>query len=423
MTVRETNRWYGVSAVALLAAAVGVLVSSPETLLVGVVGVAFAAYARTATSPTTDLELTRSVDDANPEPGDEIRIEVAVENVGDATVPDLRIVDGVPETLEVTSGSPRLGTALRPGKRTSFSYSVEAVRGNHEFDPAQVLARDFSGAVEREFELTDETAISCTPQLASTAEDVPLREQTIRHTGRVSTREGGAGVEFFATREYRPGDPLSRIDWNRKARTGELTTVEFREERTATVVLLVDTRAKAYLTPEEDDPGAVEHSVRAAGDAFSALLDNGDRVGIAALGPEEAWLSPGTGTYHRAEARELLSHAEAFAREPPTGTFYSTLQMRWLRRRLPADAQVVFFSPLCDRFAPEVARRLDAGGHAVTVISPDPTANGTTGHRLARAKRKQRIQALRAAGLRVVDWDTDDPLGVTLARANRRWLR
>ncbi|WP_227355250.1 DUF58 domain-containing protein [Haladaptatus salinisoli] len=423
MTVRETNRWHGVSAVALLAAAVGVFVGSPVTLLVGVVGVAFAAYARTATPPTTDLELTRTVSDATPEPGDEIRVEVAVENVGDATVPDLRVIDGVPEALEVTSGSPRLGTALRPGKRAAFAYRVEAVRGEHAFEPAQVLARDFSGAVEREFELADETAITCTPRLAATAESVPLREQTIRHTGRVATREGGTGVEFHATREYRPGDPLSRIDWNRKARTGELTTVEFREEQTATVVLLVDTRAKAYLATDVDDPGAVEHAVRAAGDAFSALLDNGDRVGIAAFGPEEAWLSPGTGTYHRAEARELLSHADAFALEPPTGTFYSTLRMRWLLRRLPTDAQVVFFSPLCDRFAPEVARRIDAGGHAVTVISPDPTGDATPGQRLARAERLRRLQSLRAGGLRVVDWDADESLGVALARANRRWLR
>ncbi|WP_458188592.1 DUF58 domain-containing protein [Haladaptatus sp. NG-WS-4] len=423
MTLRETGRWHGVSVVALFAAAVGVFVGSPETLLVGVVGVSFAAYARTATSPTTDLELSRSVSDASPEPGDEIRVEVTVENVGDATVPDLRIVDGVPEALEVTTGSPRLGTALRPGKRAVFAYSVEAVRGEYAFDPAQVLVRDFSGAVEREFELSNETTISCTPRLAATAEAMPLREQTIRHTGRVTTREGGAGVEFFATREYRPGDPLSRIDWNRKARTGELTTIEFREERTATVVLLVDARAKAYLAPDADDPGAVEHAVRAAGDAFSALLDNGDRVGIAALGPQEAWLAPGTGTYHRAEARQLLSHAAAFGREPPAGTFYSTLKMRWLLRRLPTDAQVVFFSPLCDRFAPEVARRIDASGHAVTVISPDPTAGGTTGQRLARAERRRRLQSLRASGLRVVDWHADDTLGVTLAEANRRWVR
>ncbi|SIQ88886.1 conserved repeat domain-containing protein [Haladaptatus litoreus] len=423
MTVRETNRWYGVSAIALLAAAVGTIFGSPETLLAGVIGVAFAAYARTATPPETTLDLARTVSDPEPQPGDEIQIEVEIENTGENTLPDIRVIDGVPDGLRVTAGSPRLGTALRPGKKAVFSYTVESVRGEHTFALAQVLVRDFSGAVEHEFELEDVTTITCTPQFATTAEDVPLREQTIRHTGRIATREGGTGVEFFATREYRPGDPLSRIDWKRKARTGELTTVEFREEQTATVVLLVDVRADAYLTHDSDDPGAVEHSVRAVGDAFSALLDNGDRVGIAAFGPEELWLSPGTGEYHRAEARELLSHAEAFSRKPPEGSFYSTLKLRWLRRRLPSDAQVVFFSPLCDSFALEIPRRLDAMGHAMTVISPDPTSDGTTGQRLAWAERQHRLQSLRASGIRVVDWNTDDSLGITMARANRRWRR
>ncbi|WP_266075887.1 DUF58 domain-containing protein [Haladaptatus caseinilyticus] len=423
MTVRETNRWYGVSAIALLAAAVGTIVGSPVTLLAGVVGVAFAAYARTATPPTTEFELTRTVSDRTPHPGDDVQVEVTVENTGAKTVPDLRIVDGVPESLRVLSGSPRLGTALRPGRKAVFSYTLEAVRGEHGFDATQVLARDFSGAVEIEFDLTDETTITCMPNLESTAEDVPLREQTIRHTGRIATRNGGTGVEFFATREYRPGDPLSRIDWNRKARTGELTTVEFREERTATVVLVVDVREKAYFTNDVDDPGAVEHSVRAVGDVFCALLDGGDRVGIAAFGPEERWLSPGTGAYHRAEARELLSNATAFSQKPPEGTFYSTVKLRWLRRRLPADAQVVFFTPFCDAFAPEVVRRLDASGHAVTVISPDPTNDTTTGQRLAWAERQRRIHSIRAAGIPVVDWHTDDSLGVTLVHANRRWRR
>lgn len=421
--VRETNRWHGVSAMALLAAGVGVFTESPVTLLVGVVGVAFAAYARSATPPSTEFELTRVVDDPVLEPGAETQVEVTVENVGETTAPDLRIVDGVPEDLRVTEGSPRIGTALRPGKRAAFTYTVEAVRGDHVFDPAQALARDFSGAVEREFELAAETTITCTSRLQSTADDVPLREQTIRHVGRVMTREGGTGVEFFATREYRPGDPLSRIDWKRKARTGELTTVEFREERTATVVLLVDVRKQAYVTSDVGDPGAVEHSIRAAGDAFSALLDNGDRVGIAALGPRDTWLPPGTGETHRVEARELLSHAKGFGRIPPEEMFYSTVKVRWLRRQLPTDAQVVFFSPMCDRFAPEVARRLDAFGYPVTVISPNPTTDSTTGRRLAHAERTHRLQSLRASGIRTVDWDPDELLGVTLAKMNRRWAR
>jgi uncharacterized protein (DUF58 family) len=79
----------------------------------------------------------------------------------------------------------------------------------------------------------------------------------------------------------------------------------------------------------------------------------------------------------------------------------------------------VFVTPLCDDFGTEVARRLDAEGHLVTVVSPDPTATDTAGQRFARTQRKHRVSELRQAGLRVVDWDTDETFGVALTRMAR----
>ena len=417
-TVRRTNRWRGVSAVALLAGALGVLFSRPLVLLAGVVGVAFAAYARTARTPEVALDVTRTVSDAEPLPGDDVDVQLAVENAGEATLADLRLVDGVPDALPVTGGSARHGTALRPGKTATLSYTVTAERGEHEFDPVIAVVRDFSGAVEVETTVECETTLTCVPKLGTTV-DVPLRNQTTQYTGRVTTDEGGSGVEFHATREYRPGDPLSRVDWNRLARTGELTTVEFREERAASVVVVVDTREKAYLARDEEERNAVQYGVDAAGKIVTKLLDAGDRVGLASLGPEICWLAPGAGHQQQARARDLLATHPAFSPVPSEGMFYPTTRLKWLRKRLPASSQVLFVTPLCDDFAPEVARRLDAEGHLVTVVSPDPTATGTTGQRFARTQRKHRVSRLRESSIRVVDWDTDETLGVALARVAR----
>jgi uncharacterized protein (DUF58 family) len=387
-------------------------------LLSGVVGVAFAAYARTADVPDVQLDVTRTVSDDEPLPGDEVKVLLAVENVGDSMLPDLRLVDGVPDALPVVSGSARLGTALRPGKTAQLSYTVEAERGDHAFEPATVVARDFSGAVEVETEVECETTLECVPKLGTTV-DIPLRAQTTQYTGRVTTDVGGSGVEFHATREYRPGDPLSRVDWNRLARTGELTTIQFREERAASVVVLVDAREKAYLSPDDEERNAVQYGVDAAGKIVTKLLDAGDRVGLASLGPENCWLAPGAGHQHQARARDLLATHPAFAPIPSDEMFYPTTRLKQIRKRLPAASQVVFVTPLCDDFGPEVARRLDAEGHLVTVVSPDPTATETAGQRFARTQRKHRISELRQTGLRVVDWDTDETFGVALTRVAR----
>jgi uncharacterized repeat protein (TIGR01451 family) len=414
----ETNRWTGVDGIALLLGGVGVVTRQPGLIVAGILGIAYAAYARSGGPPDVTLDVDREVSDAAPDPGDRVRVTVRVRNVGEVTLPDLRLVDGVPPGIEAERPA-RHGTALRPGRTASFSYEITATRGEHEWGPLRVIARDAPGAHERDVELDCETVVRCEPRLEATA-DLPLRGLTTQYTGRVATDVAGAGVEFYATREYRPGDPQSRIDWNRWARTGELATRQFREERAATVVLLVDSREESYVGAGEDEPNAVERGVDAASAAVPALLDSGDRVGLATFGPAECWLAPDTGDDHRARARRLLATHPGFASTPTSGRFFPSVTLRRLRRRLPADAQIILFAPLADDYLVSAARRLDAYGHLVTVISPDPTTDDSTGHLLARVERNNRIRRLRRAGVRVVDWGTDS-LGAELERAATRW--
>lgn len=420
-TAFDTEHWTGIGALALAALAVGLPLRAEGLFLVALVGVGFAAYARLDDAPEPELTVQRELSTTAPEPDDEVRVTVTVENTGGSTVPDLRLVDGVPPGLAVTAGTARLGTALRPGKRATYRYTVTAVRGTHEWEPMRAVVRNASGSREREVEVESSTTLRCLPALSATA-DLPLRGLTTPYAGQVATDVAGSGIEFHSTRRYRHGDPLSRVDWNRYARTGELSTLSFREERAATVVLLVDTREEAYVSPGEDEPNAVERSVEAVGQAFAALLQSGDRVGIASYGPRECWLPPNTGERHRSEARELLGSDPAFSVAPPEEPFYPSIALRRLRRRLPADAQVIVFSPVADDYFVSVAKRLDAYGHRVTLVSPDPTAVDAPGHRLARVERRARLRELRGGGLRVLDWG-DRPLAVELARTSRRWRR
>lgn len=414
---RRTGRWRGVSALALLAGALGVFASTPGLVLVGVVGVAFAVLSHAATPSAVTVAIDRTLRTSHPEPDESVAVEVTVENTGGSALPDIRIIDGVPPGLAVESGSPRIGSTLRPGESTTFVYEVTATRGVHRFDPALVLARDTSGAIERatRLEATTPTPMTCVPPLDSMTAPT-LREQTAGRPGRLLTDIGGSGVAFHTTREYRPGDPLSRIDWHRKARTGDLSTVDFREERAAEVVLLIDAREEAYRAPGPDAESALSRSVAAAGSLYVALTNAENRVGVAALSPESCWLSPGAGTAHRARVRELLATHPAFAPTPPDEPFFPSIRARRLRRRLPSDAQLVAFSPLCDDTAERLLRRFDAAGHRVSVVSPDPTGRETPGQRLAHTERLVRLSTLRRAGIPVVDW-REEPLAVAFARA------
>jgi uncharacterized protein (DUF58 family) len=414
-----THRWRGVTALAFTAGALGIAAGAPAVLLVGGIGVAYAAYAQSTVTPTVEVRVDRTIEEPEPDEGDATSVVVEVTNAGPDVLPDLRVVDGVPETLEVVGGSPRSAVALRPGESAAFEYEVRAERGHHEFGAATAVARDWAGGVERRVDVETESALTCVPDLESLPE-FPVRNRTARYAGSVPTDTGGPGIEFYATREYRRGDPLSRIDWKRRARTGDLATVQFRQEQGATAVVVVDTREEAYVSGP-NGVSAVEHSVRAARSIAPALLDGGNPVGVAAFGPETSWLGPSLGRVHEARLREHLALEGPLSPQPPEEDCVTRTAVRDLLQRIPSDAQVVFVSPTADNSVPVVVRRFEAYGHPVTLVSPDVTGGDSPGVRLAAMERADRIRAVREVGIRVIDWDPETPLAVAVENAKRGW--
>jgi uncharacterized repeat protein (TIGR01451 family) len=416
----STGRLRGASAFALAALGVGTFAGAPAAVFAGAVAVAYVAWGRASSVPSVALAVDRDVSTTTPEPGERVTVTVRVENAGDEPLSDLRVVDGVPAALAVADGTARTQCALDPGETATFEYAVDARRGVHAFEGALAVVRDRAGTVEERHVVSAATTLSCVPPLPAAVRSVPLRAHTTQYAGNVETTDGGNGLEFFQTREYRRGDPLSRVDWHRLARTGDLATTEFREERAASVVLVVDARAAGYVAPDPTGPHALDRAVDAAGSLYASLVDSGNRVGIAAVSTSECWLAPGAGREHRERARDLLATNPALSPEPASRNLRVTQSADRLRRRIPDGAQVFFLTPLCDDRAALIARRFEAGGRAVTVLSPDPTLARTPSHRLARVGRRLRVTGLRGAGIRVVDWGWDEPLAVALSRTHVR---
>ncbi len=415
---RETGHWRGISVVVLISVGLGVLLEQPGILLVGVVGLCYAAYARTHELTPDTLSIERSLDDEKPAPGDEVEVTVRLTNDGERALPDVRFVDGVADALAVADGSPRLGTVLRPGQTKTCTYTVTARRGVHEFNPALAIVRNVSGSTEYECTVAPErpTAFVCTPELQALPVPVPLRPASTQYTGVQTTTASGEGTEFYATRLYQHGDDMSRIDWNRRAKTGEFSTVLFREERTATVMLLVDTDQAAYVGPETHAEHAVDRSVAAAGQVYPTVTAAGHVVGIGSLTDTDCWLGPGRGPTHRTKARELLATHPAFQSIPSDEQDNPIRARRLLQRRLPPDAQLMVFSPLCRQSVVRLIRRLDAAGYPVTVVSPDATTGRTPSQRLAQVGRRVHITDLRQDGIPVVDWGWNEPVASAFAR-------
>ncbi len=413
---RQTGRWDGISVVALLAVGVGVLVEQPGVLLVGVVGIVYAAYTRANPPSERPLSVERAVSDERPDPGDSVEVTVTVTNESGRVLPDIRLVDGVPGPLSVTNGSPRLGTALRPGERAEFSYTVQARRGVHEFTPLLALVRTLPGTVEDEWSIAtpSPSALTCVPRLDPLPVSLALRQTTTQYAGVEETASAGDGAEFYATRLYQPGDSMSRIDWNRQARTGEFSTLLFREERLLRVVLVID--AGTFVAPEPNTEHTLDRSVDAAGQLYATLQSAGHSVGVATLQSAACWLPPGTGATHREKTRELLARHPVLQSTPYEPDESPVRAKRILRSRLSPETQLLVFSPLCRPSVVRTIRQFEAAGYPVTVVSPDPTAANTPSQRLARIGRRVHVTDIRRDGIPVIDWGWDESLPGAVAR-------
>ncbi|MFB6138743.1 MAG: DUF58 domain-containing protein [Halobacteriaceae archaeon] len=441
----------GLGVVTVLAVLGGLGFESPGLLFAAALGVAYAAAARATAPPSpgggsdgagdsegdagtsAPVVVRRSFDDGSPAPGDEVEVTVAVGNRGSAFLPQVRVVDALPDGAALVEGAPRHATALRPGEVSRFTYAVTLERGEHEWgDPTVTTANHLGGRERTAAVAADASSLRAVPE--EPPQHLPVRALGSLFAGRIETDEGGQGLEFHATREYRRGDPRRRVDWRHLAKTGDLATLEFRQERQATAVLVVDARPEAHRSPGDDPRSAVEFELRAARAVFEGLLDAGNLVGINVLAREDVWLPPATGRAHRARGSELLATHDVVTAAPDGDALFASfrpdrseeLKRRRIDRldgRLPGSGEVLVFSPCCDDYICRVARQLVGRGHAVTVVSPDPTLRDTPGHRFAATRRAFRLRDLRRHGVRVLDWPPDEPLAVAAERAERRWSR
>lgn len=410
-----TGRWRIGLAVALVTIGIGILAESLPIFAASLIGLTYAAAGRLIPPPTLDLTVERTIEPASPTPGSTPTVTVSVTNDGRRALPAVRIVDTPPAGVESLE-SPRTAVSIQPGETATLRYEVRAKRGAHDFGEVRVVASN-AGDGERRLEThTVATTLRCEDRV----DDVSVVGQTSQHAGRVGSTDGGSGVEFHAIRAYQPTDPINRVDWNRLARTGELATIDFRQERAVRVVCVVDDREEFALVRRRGEADALELSRHAAGHLARALLAANNHVGVANFGGRGHYLRPGAGRSQVARIERVLEGdwQPSFGRSGWLARGVADVDR--CCRELADEKHLVVVTPLLDDEPVNAASRFAAHGHDVTVVSPAVTPE-TPGGRLAAIDRESRVSTLRGDGVHVVDWSPAEPLSVAMDRAARRW--
>ncbi|SDR43953.1 DUF58 domain-containing protein [Natronobacterium texcoconense] len=441
----RVSRWHSGVVASIVLVATGAFLGIQSLLLASIVPVTYLGYAAlsSAPDPETTLTVERDCTPRMPLPGERVEVTLTVENDSSRTLPDVRIADHVPDGLEVVEGSPERAVTLRAGDRTELTYAVRPQRGTYAFDAPWIRLRSLSATAVATASPTvrGDDALECTIPLNG----FPIDRQTIPLAGTVASDSGGPGYEFHSTREYQQGDPLSRVDWRRYARTGELGTVLYREQESAKIVVIVDGRAVTQVTPEPGRPDGTTLAAYTGIVTSSALADVGHSVGMIGFGIEgeipgvytgpPAYVEPGAGAdvggrisrvcdaiAARGSDGASSDDARTPSRTNQPGHNRSALRSdsgkaaAHLETLLPGDAQLVVCTPAVDDAIVDLAIALRRRGFRTTMVSPDVTDGDEVGARLAGVERHARLERLRRLEVPVVDWNTSEPLVTALSQ-------
>jgi uncharacterized protein (DUF58 family) len=246
----------------------------------------------------------------------------------------------------------------------------------------------------------DVTVFPMTPPQATATPRTELLDRLGTHL----TRHIGSGVEYADIRTYVPGDQLRTINWPVSARRGRLHVTERLTDRSADVVVLID----SYPQPPGPATESLERIVRGAAQVVQTALRNGDRAGIVALGGHPPrWLGADIGQrqFYRVLDTVLGAGDES---ETTTGTLAP-------RAAVPPGAIVVAFSTLLDTEFALALINLRKRGHVVVAVdvlqgSPFADRQDPLVGRMWALQRSAMYRDMGTIGVDVVAWEADRTL-------------
>jgi uncharacterized protein (DUF58 family) len=366
------------------------------------------------------LTVTRTVHPSLIGEGQSVEVRILATNSGRTSChvsiheqDDGEIRLGAPGTFEAT---------IEAGETANVRYRVAPPRGLYRLGSIELRFTDELGM---RFELRTidiSTHFTVWPRWEPLAAADLTRGPHVSHLkiGRTPASLSGSGSEWLGIRGYYPGDPLRRINWRAWARTQQLFTNDYNSERSADTWIVLDARARAEVRIGEDS--LFDCSVAAAASLCRVLSDRGSRVALFVYGGSIDFVSLGSGSRHverimtRLAAVHPMAHV-AFAT-------YANLPTRVIR---PGEA-VYLVTPLATGDE-ELIVDLSGAGYDITVVSPDPVAfeverleqddYGKIAWRIVRLEREVALLTLIRGGCRVIDWQTNEPLNVSVVQSHR----
>ena len=357
--------------------------ASSSMLLVGLGVLVFGAggLARIGAWLSLDrVHYTRTMPERRAFVGETIFMRLRLTNAKRFPVPWIEMRDSLPEAMPADvathpSGQPGLvliqrSTALDAREQIEWPVTLRAeTRGFFRVGPARLRSGDLFGLFDRQVTVREESSIVVYP-----------RTYTLPDLGLTAARPFGEQpgghhiyedpVRVIGVRDYVPGDPLKRVDWNATARTGRIQSRLYEPSRSQSVVVALNITTMEH-TWQGYDPIVLERGVVVAASIARAAFEEHSAIGLVANGSfPDADRPIRIGSGRRPD--QLVRVLEALAMIAPFTTASLSDELERPGHALPAGATVVVVAALMSEGLAASLWRLRSQGHAVHIVKTSP---------------------------------------------------
>ena len=383
---------------------IGMMISNFQLMIVGLTFISFLAI-NGWVEGHSDLEIKRDVSAVNVYKGDDINVVLTVTNKSYRRTQQLEVFDNVPHEMKMRKGINLMRMNLGPGQTATIRYTVRCpLRGHYTIGPTSIRYRNTFNLFVSETSVGDRSDITVFPQVRD-VEDALIRSDVPKmYTGATTLKTPGQGMEFYALREYFPGDSFRSINWKAFARTGELMVNEKTRDAVTDVFIILDTRDVARIGTVLKNP--LEMGTVAAASIANYFIKRRDSVSLVTYGERMDFLPPETGDKQHYKVLSQLAAVESKGSMPLQAVTNA------LSPRISRGSPVFIISSLeGDGTTLSAIRNLSGKGHEVIVLSPSSIDLERLVSRIPRMayevlklERQNRLTAISGYGAKVIDW-------------------